>query len=203
MNLMNKLLSAIVIILIAVILFQNDGCTYIKNKQPEVVTVHDTTWERHDSLIIKKLKIKEVIHDTLATPPEYIADTNYPKLKAQYDALVVAYLAKNVYADTVKLDTLGYVTVADTVYKNELLNRSYKYNYKIPTITVTTTITKHAPLKGALFVGGGITGNTSGMNALQGGFLYKSKQDKVFGLNIGITGNSQIVYGVQSYWKIK
>ena len=201
MNLMNKLLSAIVIVLVAVILFQNNGCTYVDNQKSEVITVHDTTWERHDSLIIKKLKIKEVIHDTL--PPEYIADTNYPKLKAQYDALVVSYLAKNIYADTVKLDTLGYVAVADTVYKNEIHSRSYKYNYKIPTVTVTTTITKYAPAKGALFMGGGIAGNKNGVELLQGGFLYKSKKDKVFGLNLGINGNSQIVYGLQSYWKIR
>jgi hypothetical protein len=198
---MNKLLSAIILVLVAVLLFQNNGCTYIDNQKPEIITVHDTTWQVHDSLIIKKLKIKEVIHDTL--PPEYVADTNYPKLKAQYDALVVSYLAKNIYADTVKLDTLGYVAVADTVYKNEIYNRSYKYNYKIPTITVTTTITKYAPAKGALFVGGGITGNSNQVNSLNGGFLYKSKKDKVFGVNIGIDGNSQIIYGVQSYWKIK
>ena len=201
MNLMNKILSVIVIVLVAVILFQNNGCTYIDNQKSEVITVHDTTWERHDSLIIKKLKIKEVIHDTL--PPEYIADTNYPKLKAQYDALVIAHLAKNTYADTVKLDTLGYVAVADTVYKNEIHNRSYKYNYKIPTVTVTNTITKYAPAKSGLFLGGGITGNANEVKSLYGGFLYKSKKDKVFGLNIGLTGNSKLVYGFQSYWKIK
>jgi hypothetical protein len=68
---------------------------------------------------------------------------------------------------------------------------------------VTTTITKYAPAKGALFIGGGITGNKNGVELLQGGLLYKSKKDKVFGLNLGINGNSQIIYGVQSYWKIK
>ncbi len=197
---MNKILVIIIVALLFAVTVQHKGCspTYIKD---DTVILHDTTWKVHDSLIIKKLKIKEVIHDTL--PPEYIADTNYPKLKAQYDALVVAYLAKNIYADTVKLDTLGYVAVADTLHKNELLGRSYKYNYKIPTVTVTTTITKQAPPKGALFVGGGVTGNKNGLNLLQGGLLYKSKQDKIFGLHIGINGNSQVVYGVQSFWKIK
>jgi len=180
--------------------FQNKGCNN-RNLKADTVTLRDTAWQVHDSLIVKKLKIKQIIHDTL--PAEYIADTNYPKLKAQYDALVIAYLAKNIYADTVKLDTLGYVAVADTVHKNELLGRSYKYNYKIPTITVTNTITKQAPAKGALFMGGGVTGNKSGLDLLHGGLLYKSKQDKLFGLNIGINGNSQVVYGVQSYWKIK
>ena len=197
---MNKILVFIVIVLMFTVTLQHKGCNPSQIKA-DTVTLHDTTWKTHDSLIIKKLVIKNTIHDTL--PPEYIADTNYPKLKAQYDALVIAYLAKNIYADTVKLDTLGYVAVADTVHKNELLGRSYKYNYKIPTVTVTTTITKQAPPKGALFMGGGVTGNKNGLDVLQGGLLYKSKQDKLFGLNIGINGNSQVVYGVHSYWKIK
>lgn len=197
---MNKILVFIVIVLMFTVTLQYKGCNAPQIKA-DTVTLHDTTWQTHDSLIIKKLIIKNTIHDTL--PPEYIADTNYPKLKAQYDALVIAYLAKNIYADTVKLDTLGYVAVADTVHKNELLGRSYKYNYKIPTITVTNTITKQAPPKGALFMGGGVTGNKIGLDVLHGGLLYKSKQDKLFGLNIGINGNSQVVYGFQSYWKIK
>ena len=197
---MNKILVFIVIVLMFTVTLQHKGCTPTQIKA-DTVTLHDTIWSVHDSLIVKKLKVKEIIHDTL--PPEYIADTNYPKLKAQYDALVIAHLAKKVYADTVKLDTLGYVAVADTVHKNELQNRSYKYNYKIPTVTVTNIITKQAPPKGALFMGGGVTGNKIGLDVLHGGLLYKSKQDKLFGLNIGINGNSQVVYGFQSYWKIK
>jgi len=196
---MNRILVLFIVILLFIILTKDRGCS--SKMEPTTVTVHDTAWAVHDSLIIKKLKVKEVIHDTL--PLEYIADTNYPKLKAQYDALVFVHLAKNIYFDTLKIDTLGYVTVADTVHKNEMQNRAYKYNYKIPTITVTTTITKQAPPKGALFIGGGVTGNPNEVKSLFGGFLYKSKKDKVFGLNVGLTGNSKIVYGVQSYWKIK
>lgn len=197
---MNKILTFIIIALVFAMAFQNKGCNSPQIKA-DTVTLHDTAWQVHDSLIVKKLKIKQIIHDTL--PAEYIADTNYPKLKAQYDALVIAYLVKNLYTDTVKIDTLGYVAVTDTVHKNKIHGRSYKYNYKIPTITVTNTITKQAPPKGALFIGGGVTGNPNEVKSLFGGFLYKSKKDKVFGLNVGLTGNSKIVYGVQSYWKIK
>lgn len=197
---MNKILTFAVAVLLFTVALQHKGCNAPQIKA-DTVTLHDTSWTIHDSLIVKKLKVKETIHDTL--PPEYIADTNYPKLKAQYDALVFAYLAKNIYADTVKLDTLGYVAVTDTVHKNEIHGRSYKYNYKIHTVTVTNTITKYAPAKGALFIGGGVTGNKNGLDVLQGGFLYKSKYDKVFGLHVGINGNNQVVYGIQSYWKIK
>jgi len=197
---MNKILILVVAALLFVVAVQHGGCGN-PNLKADTVTLHDTAWTIHDSLIVKKLKIKETIHDTL--PAEYIADTNYPILKLQYEALVSAFLDKNIYADTLKIDTLGYVAVTDTVYKNELQNRSYKYNYKIPTITVTNTITKQAPPKGALFIGGGVTGNKNGLDVLQGGFLYKSKHDKVLGLHVGINGNNQVVYGIQSYWKIK
>jgi len=198
---MNKILVFVVMILLFTVTLQHKGCTGSQIKA-DTVTLHDTTWQVHDSLIIKKLKIKEVIHDTL--PAEYIADTNYPKLKAQYDALVFAHLAKNIYVDTLKIDTLGYVTVADTLHKNEIQNRSYKYNYKIPTVTVTTTITKQAPPKGALFIGGGITSTKQlELQTIQGGVLYKTKKDKIFGLHIGINNNSQVIYGASSYWKIK
>jgi len=196
---MNKILTFIIIALVFAMAFQNKGCNN-PNLKADTVTLHDTAWQVHDSLIVKKLKIKQIIHDTL--PAEYIADTNYPKLKAQYDALVIAYLVKNLYTDTLKIDTLGYVAVTDTVHKNEIHGRSYKYNYKIPTITVTNNITKQAPPKGAIFIGGGVTGNKNGLELLQGGLLYKSKRDKMFGLNIGINGNNQVVYGVNSYWKI-
>jgi len=197
---MNKVLILVVAALLFVVAVQHGGCGN-PNLKADTVTLHDTAWTIHDSLIVKKLKIKQTIHDTL--PAEYIADTNYPILKLQYEALVSAFLDKNIYADTLKIDTLGYVAVTDTVYKNELQNRSYKYNYKIPTITVTNTITKQAPPKGALFIGGGVTGNKNGLDVLQGGFLYKSKHDKVLGLHVGINGNNQVVYGIQSYWKIK
>jgi hypothetical protein len=201
---MNRLLIFVIAVLMAIILFQKDGCTYIKDKQPEVVTVHDTTWQVHDSLIIKKLKVKETIYETIQTPPEYIADTSYPRLKEQYDSLVVAYLAKNIYTDTLKLDTLGYVAIADTLQKNILQNRSYKYNYKIPTIHTTTTITKYAPLKNQLYMGGGVIGDkTSGVENVNLGLLLKTKKDQIYSVMVGTDVEGQINYGFQLFWKIK
>jgi len=197
---MNKLLSVIIVVLIGFLVFKGNGCGGDVPKADTVV-VHDTSWQVHDSLIIKKMKVKEVIHDTL--PPEYIADTNYPKLKAQYEELAKAFLAKKIYADTLKLDTLGYIAVADTVQKNELQNRSYDYKYKIPTITNTVTITKQDPPKGALYVGGGVSGEkTNGINSVRGGLLYKTKKNTMFGVHTGFAKN-QLVYGIDAYWKLK
>jgi hypothetical protein len=188
-------------VLLFTVTLQHKGCTGSQIKA-DTVTLHDTIWSVHDSLIIKKLKIKEVIHDTL--PPEYIADTSYPKLKAQYDALVFDHLAKNIYTDTLKLDTLGYVAIADTVHKNKLQNRSYNYNYKIPTIHTTTTITKYAPAKNQLYVGGGVDGNkTAGVTNLNVGLLFKTKSDKIYSVTVGSNVEGQISYGFRTFWKLK
>lgn len=198
---MNKILVFVIVVLLFTMAAQNKGCNN-PNKKDDTLVVHDTTWKVHDSLIVKKLKVKETIHDTI--PPEYIADTNYPKLKAQYDALVIAYLAKNIYTDTVKLDTLGYVAVADTVHKNEIHGRSYKYNYKIPTITNTVTINHYEKPKAKLFIGGGIDLSPSfAPTGAHGGLLLNTKKDQLIGLQVGTGVNGGINYGFSSYWKIK
>ena len=200
---MNRILVLFIVILLFIILTQDRSCNSPK-MEPTTVTVHDTAWAVRDSLIIKKLKIKETIYETIQTPPEYIADTSYPRLKEQYDSLVVAYLAKSIYADTVKLDTLGYVAIADTLQKNSLQNRSYKYNYKIPTIHTTTTITKYAPPKNQLYMGGGVIGNkTSGVENVNLGLLLKTKKDQIYSVMVGTNVEGQINYGFQTFWKLK
>lgn len=201
---MNKLLILLIAILMAIILFQRDGCTYIHDKQPEVTIVHDTIWKIRDSLIIKKLKIKETIHDTVSTPPEYIADTNYAGLKIQYEKLLNLFLAKNIYVDSLKLDSVGYVVVSDTVQSNKLDNRGYKYHYKIPTIHTTTTITKYAPLKNQLYLGGGVDGNRAvGVTSLNAGVLLKTKKDNIYSVTVGSNVEGQINYGFRTFWKLK
>jgi hypothetical protein len=199
---MNRVLTLFIVILLFIILTQDRGCG--SKMEPTTVTVHDTIWQVHDSLIIKKLKVKETIYETIQTPPEYIADTSYPRLKAQYDSLVIAYLAKNIYADTLKLDTLGYVAIADTIQKNNLQNRSYKYNYKIPTIHTTTTITKYAPLKNQLYLGGGVDGNRAvGVTSLSAGVLLKTKKDNIYSVTVGSNVEGQLSYGFRTFWKLK
>jgi hypothetical protein len=201
---MDRFTSLIIVGLIAIIVLQRMGCGGVgsgKNTSDTLV-VRDTTWQIKDSIITKKVALKEIIHDTI--PPEYLPDTNYAALKAQYEALVDDYIAKRIYTDTLKLDTLGYVAIADTVNKNQLFNRSYSYNYKIPTITEKVVITKTALPKSQLYVGGGVNfSKTLGVESINAGLLLKTKKDQLFGLNVGSSPQGQLSYGFQSHWKIK
>ena len=199
---MNKIL---VLIIAALVLFtafnKSGGCSY-EQKKADTITLHDTTFQVHDSLIVKRLKIVNTIHHT--PPTEYISDTNYPKLKAQYDTLVKEYLAKNTYTDTLKIDSIGWIAVADTVKKNQLENRSYKWNYKIPVITNTITIQNYEKPKNQIYIGGGIDVNKGiTVNNIHIGGLLKTKKDHILGITIGTQIDGGVVYGFQSYWKIK
>jgi hypothetical protein len=96
------------------------------------------------------------------------------------------------------------VAIADTVNKNELLNRSYSYKYKIPTITEKVTITKTNPPKNQVYIGGGVNASKSfGVESLNAGLMLKTKKDQLFGLKVGTSLDGQLSYGFQSYWKIK
>lgn len=198
---MNKLLVLIIIFLVLFTAFnKGDGCS-AKQKKADTVTLHDTTWKIHDSLIIKKLKVKEIIHDTL--PPEYIADTNYPKLKVQYDAIVKDHLARNAYTDTLEIDSIGWIAVADTVKKNKIEHRSYKWNYKIPVITNTITIQNYEKPKNQFYIGGGIDVNKGiTVNNVHIGGLLKTKKDHILGITIGTQIDGGGIW-VPIFWKIK
>lgn len=199
--------AIILLVLIGIILLGRLGCNnglgFFDKPKADTLIVRDTAWQVHDSLIIKKVPVVETIYDIDTLPPQYIADTNYPRLKAQYDELVKLFLSKNIYADTVKLDTLGYVSIADTVQENKLLNRGVHYSYKIPTITEKITITKQAPKKNQLYVGAGVNTSKALMpQSVEAGLILKTKRDQIYGVKAGSDINGQISYGFQTYWKI-
>ena len=203
---MNKVYLFIIGVLVVFVLLQNKGCVGAGNHSTSDTTVvHDTTWFKKDSLIYSKPLPAKIIHDSLfiAGKTEYLADTNYAALKVQFDNLVKMYTALAIYVDSVKLDTLGYVTVTDSVRENRLMGRSWKYNYKIPFVTKTVTITNQAPSKTQLYVGGGInTTQTLGLHSAEAGLILKTKSDKIYGLKAGSDINGNISYGFQTYWKI-
>ena len=203
---MNKVYLFIIGVLVVFVLLQNKGCVGGGDRSTsDTLVVHDTTWSVHDSLIYSKPLPAKIIHDSLFIEgkTEYLADTNYAALKVQFDNLVKMYTALAIYVDSVKLDTLGYVSVTDSVRENKLIGRAWKYNYKVPFVTKTVTITNQAPSITQLYVGGGInTTQTLGLHSAEAGLILKTKKDKIYGLKAGSDINGNISYGFQTYWKI-
>ena len=204
---MNKILGVIIVALVIFMATGNGrGCRGNGGaRKSDTTVVRDTTWSLHDTTIYKTLTLKgKTLHDTITTPPQYIADTNYPALLVQYKELLGKYLALVEFKDTIRLDTFGYVSIIDTVNQNAIKGRSVRSNYKIPTITNTVTIQHYEKPKAHLYYGFGLDLNqTFAPTGAHGGLILKTKKDQLIGVQVGTGINGGINYGFQSYWKIK
>ena len=171
---------------------------------PEIeapTVVRDTVLVVKESLTVTKPQLVETIesHDSIIMK-EYVPDTNYAKLVAQYQEVVNQLLAKNIMQDSVAVDSVGYVKITDTVQKNLVVGRSTKVNIRYPIIR--ETITLPAKKTNQLYVGGAILG-TSAPNTIMGSALLKTRNDFLFGGSLSINTYGDMQYGIHSLWKIK
>lgn len=189
-------ISILVLALVAVIFVQR----YEPTETDLPFVVRDTVFVEHKNTIITKPVIIKTIPGE--KEPQYIPDPNYEKLVKQYQMLVDLYTDKNIETDNLKLDSLGTIEIIDTVSKNRIKGRKVKYDIKIPIITKTITL---PPLRtNQVYVGGGLQGGQNSLiNQVNIGILYKTKNDKIFGIYTGMNTNGQIQVGLQTYWKIK
>lgn len=191
------------IILIFVFLLIIDRCS-TKSTIPEQPKIErDTVWNYHTNTIISNPLLSHTIPPSIKEIKEtkYLPDTNYQKLLIQYNNLLILFIEKNVQKDSLKIDSIGYVNVIDTVSHNLISGRTFKYKLKHPTIT--TTITLPPPKVNQLYIGGGIQGSTSSLvNQFDVGLMLKNKKDQLYGISIGVDKNLTPILGINSYWKI-
>lgn len=198
----SNVLNFIVLVLLTVILLQRCGGGKDSYIPPSVK--RDTVWVVKDSLITSKPSVIKTIqitsHDTIIN--HYLPDTNYNKLVGQYQEVVKELLAKNIHSDSIRIDTNGYVKITDTVQKNLIIGRVTEVKVKYPIIKETITI--HQQPKNQLYIGGGIGASQNALiNQVRAGAMFKTKKDQLFGANVGISTQGTIVYGIDSYWKIR
>lgn len=198
-----NLLNFIVIGLLAIILLQR-SCEKPTPSVPQTVK-RDTTWIVKDSLIFSKPKIVKTDtyywnvegHDTITNI--YIPDTNYSKLLIQYENVVQQLLSRNIFQDSIRIDTNGYVKITDTVQKNLIVGRSTQSKINYPIVTVTVP---QKPVN-QLYIGGGLGASQNALiNQVRAGVMLKTKKDQLFGANVGISTQGNVIYGIDSYWKI-
>lgn len=196
-----NVLNFIILVLLAVILLQRCGG---EDKTPPIPSIkRDTVWVVKDSLITSKPRVIKTVeirsNDTIIN--NYLPDTNYNKLVGQYQEVVKELLAKNIHSDSIRIDTNGYVKITDTVQKNLIIGRVTEMNIKYPIIKETITV--HQKPVNQLYIGGGLGASQNALiNQVRAGVILKTKKDKIFGVNVGISTQGTVVYGFDSYWKI-
>jgi len=167
----------------------------------------DTVFVEHTK--VKYVKGKDIYHETIVEKENRINVPVYTK--GDTVRIVESYNQKVLYKDKFVLDNdLGTVELTDTLYQNKILGRKWNATIKERTIT-DTKIVKELP-KNQVYVGvNGAFDKVNFGNSIGTGVLLKTKKDKIYQLNIGISnqqsanGNNQIVpyIGGGVYWKIK
>jgi hypothetical protein len=174
----------------------------IEGKAYEVIK-HDI-----DTIDIVKTKVvtkkgEDIYHET-------IKEVIIPAI-VDTQALLQDYFAKNIYKDTLQLpDSLGIVSLIDTITQNKILGRTFNASVKQRTIK-ETTIVKELP-KTKLFYGfeGGFN-KADVVSHLGFGVLVNTKKDKMFHLGLGVanrttdgtSGTLAPYIGGGVYWKLK
>jgi hypothetical protein len=170
----------------------------------DTTVVHDTAWQIHDSIRVRKVPVPYEVEVPIASKPEMLPDTNYENLKRQYMALLQLYLNKMVYHDTIRVGTFGYIALLDSVKENKIAYRRTRDNFDIPVVKETKTITKYAPPTRNLFVGGGVNVNNAlGIRGAEAGIMLKTKKDQLYNVKASVDLDGKVMYGVGYYYKLK
>ena len=190
----------IIVVLAIIILLQR--CSKGNTTPTKIKVTKDTVWIHKDSTIYSKPQLIK----TIAVPieqwnTEYLPDTNYSKLLKQYQDIVVTYLSSNLLQDSIRIDSIGYLKIIDTISHNTVKGRGTSYKLSYPIIKQTITIQEKP--KRQLYGGIGLGGDRVKLiDKVSLGLLYKDRKDRIFGTSI-MASPSGIEYGVQSFWKIK
>lgn len=198
----NYFIIGTIAVLVFIILLQRACTDEIFEPKETTFVKTDTIWVHTVDTIIKKVKEKSIVY-VKPKGPQYIPSEDIDTCNARFNFLLKEHTALSVYSDTLKLDSIGKITIIDTVWLNKLKQRTYIKDYKIPFVTKTVTIIKEQDPKRQLYIGGNLFGDKGTLQILTPGILYKTRKDQIYQLNAGINFDGTITYGLGMYWKIK
>ena len=187
--------NLIILVLIVVILLlrqcSGDGGE-ITPSEPTIVTKVET---KYDTITIdKKVYVPKWKTKIVTQVDSILVNTPIDTLEVLKD-----YYAKNVFVDKIELDSLGFVTITDTIWKNTLFNRLVESELIIPTTTVTQTEYINPR---EFYVGFGLNGTSKQFNYIGGSILYRTRKKQAFGLGIGLNDQFQPIISTQFLWKL-
>ena len=161
----------IAILVIIVFLFLKDKSAYIG--QPSVIVDTDTVYQQ--KTFTKFIKGKSI--------PFVVLDTTY-LIDQVHDTITIVkdYNQVKVYSDTMRIDSLGYAYIQDTISQNKIQGRGFSANFNLPTITITKVITPKP--KNEVYLG--VLGDLRAFDNKLGlglGLGYKTAKNGLFTIN--------------------
>lgn len=188
----NNIQTLLIVVLVAIILFTRSCSGGKTSVEPKIITKVETRWDTIN--IVKEVYIPKWKTKIITQVDSILINTPVDTLEVLKD-----YYAKNVFVDEIKLDSLGIITITDTIYKNTIWRRAIESNILIPTTTVTEKIYIN---NREFYWGLNLIGKSNQIDYLGGGILYKSKRKNIYGLGIGVNENFQPILSIGYYMKI-
>lgn len=198
MKLLTKVLPYLIIVGLIIFILNLKGCfgssekgetIKIGGKDYQVVKREIDTFYKIDKQVVYK-KGKDIPYEV-----EVVKE-----VPANVDTLSILkdYYARVFYKDTFKLkDTLGYLVVNDTIFKNRISSRKFESFIKIPTIKETLYLKE---ISNNFYVGPSL--QLGRIFSIGADAHVKTKKDFLLGFGVGVNSNvSPYVRGSFS-WKI-
>ena len=224
-SILRKYFKEILIVGLIVVILLMRACSGDSSIDPkDIVKVDGKDYE------LLEQKVDTVFVEKVIEVPKYVpkyitkVETVTVEVPADVDSLKVVedYYAKYIVTDTLNLTydfgpeitidslgtkpnpSLGFGFLTDTISQNRILSRKIEWNFQIPTI-YNTKIVKELPKRELYYGFGGAFNKTHFIQSANFGILYKDKQNKVFGLNLGVLNSNNDVtpfIGGSMYWKL-
>ncbi len=172
-------MKEVVIVLLAAVLifFIASDARYVKS---EPVTVTDTVYQQKTfTKFIKGKSIPFVILDTI-----YIVDKVTDTIK-----IISDYSRVYSYSDTIRIDSIGYAYIQDTISQNKIQGRGFSANFNLPTITITKILETKS--KNQLYLGFiGDLKHSNGQIGIGGSIALKTAKNTLYTATATMNGYS-------------
>lgn len=191
----------IVILVIIILLMQqcNGSGVSLFNRntkpiEPKIVTETITIW---DTLEIEK----EVYVPKWRTKVVKEYDTIEVIMPQDVDTLSILrdYYTEYQYIDTIFIDSLGYITLTDTISRNTILNRDPEFNIQIPTKIVNNNIYIN---EREFYAGMGARTNGENISWMGLEGVYRTRRGNTFIIGLGTDNENKFSAGAGVHWRI-
>lgn len=170
--------DVVIVLLVAVLIFFifSDA----KYTKTDPIIIADTVYQQKTfTKFIKGKSIPFVILDTIYLI-ERITDTI---------TIVKDYNQVKVYSDTIRIDSVGYAYIQDTISQNKIQGRGFSANFNLPTITITKLIEQKS--KNQLYLGFiGDLKHSNGQIGIGGSIALKTAKNTLYTATATMNGYS-------------
>jgi hypothetical protein len=174
--------DVVIVLLIAVLIFFIfSDATYTKT---EPIVISDTVYQQKTfTKFIKGKSIPFVVLDTIYN----IDTTTYYKIDTI--TIVKDYNQVKVYSDTIRVDSLGFAYIQDTISQNKVQGRGFSANFNLPTITFTKILDTKS--KNQLYLGFiGDLKHSNGQIGVGGSIALKTAKNTLYTATATMNGYS-------------